>query len=1383
MSKEIISHIENCFLEIENLIKLQLQDKILNQTEIEEKFKNGKELIDNLEGEDEEQHGIFRYKYHTTYANYLRIGGEADKASKQEKLAKKFETFFKKQRIDSTYKTNSRLFMDATLGDINQASNSEEENEEIFQEAMEEGLKKIQSILEDRVIISIRQAFKKFNKIPKTFEDYKEIVTNETILHKIADNTIHESLIIDLEQVQTSNTNKQSKGQISNIKENKQQLISSLNLLKSLASSAAYSKRLDFIFHVLNSPNKKEILFSNTTFTEEEINKRFKELALHFHSDKTNRPNTPTWLQEKHKNLGTELFNFALEFKENLLEDLEEVSQNEGHVTFHEKRANSLWKNAIDYRNAAKGQWDKLKILEKEDIEEFSSEKLNLFSIDNGILAYQEYRAACKIADKAKQLKKQVELRGNMALCLYISNKFVEAQLYALSAIQLQLKNSQKVTQKDFIEAKKIFDKVKGGDQTVATMNKETPELDTEIKMKDTSANSMALVKTVDQEISFFDKKTIQDSINNDMVKISIGLMLKADRSLVRYQAPKEVILYAKNRALKHKVAGGAVIGGGMTIGGTVSVAACINIYQAVAVIGVTSVGGPLALVGGLFTLGLGIWAGVNLWKKGTLLLEEPEIRERLNKIMVETLEAYDKGEYQKFLEALSEEFKKGASLLKLKKREDIINVDYIIDILLQYGFRSDGIAYLLNLIGEVLSSGKIKIEGKITKDLKALAMYVFGGVLSEKLEIEAKKLDDRIHELRKDQPINYISAFNKFKDFVSLKEYSNIAQEHKDDSQEMPFHSRLEEMRNITRINRAIFDILDAGKEEIGRAIETIREVQRSINSNYQFVNAAKWRHEVLEDLLWVINGEESPEESPEESSKLSLITYIDDNYISYLNKQLQQVTSNKEKVHLHNAIAVYYITLAEKEDKINQLNGLCHWKVAQKNYEKAREADPDNLDIALGFAKCLLKLSKYTQIIQLSDTCPNLTSLSEYWRFRSIAYCKQAKYKEAKENIIEALKLDNKNKLADEQRSLLIKLSEENTVEWRINRYEKGKKAIKYERDYLKNSHSNESPTYNILSIDGGGVCGVLPAMWLSEIEYRTHRPISHLFNMLAGTSTGGIIASGLSVPPWEIKYDEHNNPYSKCLDDSKPKLSASDLLNLYRNQAKDLFFANKSWSFFKPRYTNQDRGSLFYKYFGSVHLNEALTELVIPAVNENNLTQTHLFTRHDDRNNYSKNDTFFDVLMATTAAPTFFPSYEIKGRGVFLDGSLHLNNPAMAAYEKAIQYNVAKEKISVLSLGTGSYIPDPLNPDLIRGQLFWAQNLHKVVFPQQEGNTDRLMYNLLGNRYQRWQVWLEEPIELDDHESIPNLLELGNQYIEDLDASDENPINKLVESFEKY
>ncbi|POG70668.1 hypothetical protein GLOIN_2v1795060 [Rhizophagus irregularis DAOM 181602=DAOM 197198] len=715
-------------------------------------------------------------------------------------------------------------------------------------------------------------------------------------------------------------------GLISN--ENRQQLTSSLNILKSLASKSAYSNRLAFIYHTLNSQNKKEILFGNTIFTEEEINKRFRDIALYFHSDKTNRPNTATWLQEKHQSLGAELLNSALEFKKNLLNDLIVILQNKGYMTFHENKAYKLWKITIDYHNAAKGQWKKLKLLNEDDIKEISSKKLKLFVVDSEMLAYQEYRAACKIADQAKLLKKQW------------TRKFL-----------------------------------------------------------------------------FLIKNSFQDSINNDIV-------LKADRSLVRYQVPKEVILHAKNRALKHKAAGIAAMGGGISI----AVASYIYIYQAATIIGISaSVAGSLALI-----VGLGIWAGIELWNRATLLLEETEIREKLNNIMIETLKAYDKGNYQKFLDELSVEFKADASLLKL---EDCINTDYIIDTLLNYGFRSDGIAYLLNLFGEVLSSRKIKVKGKTAKDIKALATNAFDGVLSEKLRTEAKTWDNRIFELRK--KYNICSTYIKFKDFISLEDYNDLDKECKDDSQEMPFQSRLEEVSNITKINQAIFDILDDGKEEIERAIRTIKDVQNSIDCNYQFVNTAKWRHEALKDLLWIIG--ESPKEPSKESPKLSLITYIDnDEYVGYLNKQLQQASLNQKKIRLYNKIAVYYEQLAEKEGKTNHLDSLCHWISAQKNYEKARVVDPENLDAALGIAKCLFKLSKYTKVIQLPNTIPNLTSLSEYWYFRGIAYYKKADYKNAKENIIEVLKLDNKNKLADEQRLILKKLSEEKTIKWHMP-YEK--------------------------------------------------------------------------------------------------------------------------------------------------------------------------------------------------------------------------------------------------------------------------------------------------------------------------------------------------------
>ncbi|POG62324.1 hypothetical protein GLOIN_2v1697202, partial [Rhizophagus irregularis DAOM 181602=DAOM 197198] len=1279
------SQIENFFSEIENLIELQLQENIQDKSE----------LIDELEEDNEELYKFFKFKYHTTYASYLKTVGEVDNATKQQNLAKGYKNF---ESMDP-HKKESILFMNAKLN-LNQVS-----EEKSLLEDVEKQLKNIQPILGDNILESIRQIFKQLIKLPVTFREYEEIVNYATHLNKTIDALIYEG-IINLEVPQNAETNEveQLEHQIKTIVErnkNKQEFIDSLKRLKDLASEITYSRRIAFIQHVLNSSNKKE----------EEINKRSRKLASYFHPDKTNKPNTPNSLRDKHKNLGADIFKVIQEFRDILLSEL---------------RANELWKLTIDFRNAAKGQWDKLKVLKKDEIKEFSSEELENFSVSNGILAYQEYRAACKIVDREKQLKKQVKLRGSMAL----------SQLYALSAIQLQLKNPQKVTRQDLIDATNIFDKVKNGNITEAN-----PKPNTEIKLK---SNSLALVK-----IAFC------RSINEDMEKLSTELLLKPDRSLVRYQAAQEEILHAKKRASKYKMAGWATFAAG-GLASTVGIAESATAFM---------IAGPIA---GLFAIGLGIYCGTKLWRKGSSLLEEPEIRENLNEIMKDALKAYDKGNYQAFFEQLSKKYdENGSRLFKLEEREDSIIPKDIIDSLLIHGFRSDGIAYLLNLLGEVLNSGKIEIKGKTgkiektTDELKDLAKNVFLGVLSERLKEQAKKLDDRVNNLRSRK---FFKSFSdKVKDFFSFQEYSDIAKVHRDDAQEMPFQSRLGEMCNIARINLSIFDIIHGGQIEVDRAKETIKKIRDSINCEHQFVGMAKSRLEALEDLLWVVNGDEQPKESPELlqiTFSADTMNYIDNKYLRYLDEKLQQTTSNQEKIEIYNKIAVFYGQLAEKEDKINRLNSLKYWYHAQKSYEHIREMDVDNLDATLGFAKCLLKLSKYTQVVKLLDTNQGLTSSSEYLYYCSIAYCRKNDYDKANEKIVHALSIDSRNKSASRQCEILKKLKK-NTITSRTKRYNYYKKNIKYERSYLVNSRNN-NPIYNVLSIDGGGIRGVLPALWLSEIENRTHRPISHLFNMIAGTSTGGFIAAGLSAPDWSYSEEKVYN-YS----DFKPKFSALELLNFYREgQAKDIF-AKKWLNYYKRLFSPSSEFNHYFRdQFCETRLSQALTELVIPAANVID-NSTYLFTRYDAHNDSSKDHTFIEALMATTATPTFFSPYN-----GYIDGGMHLNNPAMAAYNEAIRYEVSSKRVSVLSLGTGEYIPDPLNPDKYWDQLFWPKDNHNA----QECNTDSQLYNTLGNCYQRWQVFFEEPIGFNDIQSIPYLLEIGNQYIEELDASDDNPMNKL-------
>ncbi|CAG8484615.1 4667_t:CDS:1 [Funneliformis mosseae] len=693
-----------------------------------------------------------------------------------------------------------------------------------MEEAVEKLIKELQilDVIDVNVVKDIQNSFKVFNEIqPATFESYQEIVNYEINFRNVANNLINEGLI----RFQESRNSK--------IKDDNRQYFSSLNSLKLLASKMAYSKRIDFIRDVLNSSHKKEMLFGNIMFTEEEINKRYRKLALYFHPDKTGQPNTPYSLQGEHKKLGDRLFRFGLNFKESFLDELKNTLKNEGWA-LHEKSANHLWKITIDYRNAAKGQLNNLKLLNKDDIKELTSEGLKRHSVNYGLLAYKEYRAACKIVDKAKQLKDQVRLRGNMALCLYVSNRILEAQLFALSAIKLQLKNCNVVT-RELNEAKKIFDKVRSRNAT-----EKTNKPDTEIKLKYKVDNTQALVK-LDRQISFFEKKSQQRLIDDDINKIMTDLMLSANRSLVRYEIPEEEILQVQNHAFQYKITGLAKIAFGINV--------FVSPFAALFM-------GPI----GLLTIGLGIWAGSNLWNKGAEQIKVPEILEKLNDIMRNAMKAYDDDDHQKFIDILSKEYDKDTRLLNLKDRSDSINPKEIVIALLSQGFRPDGVAYLLILLGEVLNIGKIEIKGKTTNELKMLAKTVYAGVEDPKLYEEAKKLDNRIQALRENNKVKNI--YNTFTDFFFLQtEYSNIAKVHLDDAEEMPFQSRLEEVQNIARINLAIFDILDGHEEEFERAIKTIKTI-RDKSRNYRF---AELRLEILEDFLWVICGEEMPQESLE--------------------------------------------------------------------------------------------------------------------------------------------------------------------------------------------------------------------------------------------------------------------------------------------------------------------------------------------------------------------------------------------------------------------------------------------------------------------------------------------------------------------------------------
>ena len=226
-----------------------------------------------------------------------------------------------------------------------------------------------------------------------------------------------------------------------------------------------------------------------------------------------------------------------------------------------------------------------------------------------------------------------------------------------------------------------------------------------------------------------------------------------------------------------------------------------------------------------------------------------------------------------------------------------------------------------------------------------------------------------------------------------------------------------------------------------------------------------------------------------------------------------------------------------------------------------------------------------------------------------------------------------------------------------------------------------------YSVLTIDGGGIRGVVPAKLLTEIESRMKRPASELFDMIAGTSTGGIIALGLSKP---------------VPGGGRPEYSASDLLELYVDHGRELFpdsLARKVrslWGLADVRYPVAPLEALLKDKFGDTNLSEALVEVVIPSYD---LSKPGPFFF---KRSYTLDDEAYDVKMwlvarATSAAPTYFEparvaAFKQEGDHALVDGGTYANNPAVAAYADSMSRWADDAEINVVALGTGQPLVRP-------------------------------------------------------------------------------------------
>jgi patatin-like phospholipase/acyl hydrolase len=256
-------------------------------------------------------------------------------------------------------------------------------------------------------------------------------------------------------------------------------------------------------------------------------------------------------------------------------------------------------------------------------------------------------------------------------------------------------------------------------------------------------------------------------------------------------------------------------------------------------------------------------------------------------------------------------------------------------------------------------------------------------------------------------------------------------------------------------------------------------------------------------------------------------------------------------------------------------------------------------------------------------------------------------------------------------------------------------------------------------VLAIDGGGIRGLIPALVLTEIERRTGRPTGELVDLVAGTSTGAIIACALTKPD---------------------PLPAQRIAEIYVEDGPRIFDRSllkritSIGGLVDERYDADGLVASLERHLGTARLVDARPPLLLTAYDIER--RRAVFLRGDDV-------PMVAAAHASSAAPTYFEPVRVDGAAL-VDGGVYAMNPAVCAYAET-----GGELELLLSLGTGEHTR-PLPFDEVRGwgQLEWARPVLDVVFDGTADAVDMQLEALLGSAYVRLQTPLDEASDdLDD------------------------------------
>lgn len=293
-----------------------------------------------------------------------------------------------------------------------------------------------------------------------------------------------------------------------------------------------------------------------------------------------------------------------------------------------------------------------------------------------------------------------------------------------------------------------------------------------------------------------------------------------------------------------------------------------------------------------------------------------------------------------------------------------------------------------------------------------------------------------------------------------------------------------------------------------------------------------------------------------------------------------------------------------------------------------------------------------------------------------------------------------------------------------------------------------------FNIVTIDGGGIRGLIPTILMQKIV-RDIPDFLDKVNMLAGASTGGIIALALANGT-----------------------SLETLFNLYSQKSSSIFTDSQRWAVerpFKAKYDNTNLKAELLNVFGDSKIGDLKKHVIIPSFSITGIVQESMLGNgrfvkldnptcwtpkiFDSQNQSCMNFLCRDVALYTCSAPTYF-----QATNGYIDGGVVANNPSTLALAAAISHMNSNtlgadhmKDISLLSFGTGRNLKYISDPDYDAGYA-WILNIVDLILDGVNDVSDAQCEQFLGNHYLRVQSDLPKQCQMDDVSEISYIINVA-------------------------